>query len=551
MHRRSGLQIVFGLIGLVKSMIPVMLGAIILGVIGYLASIFLTIFGAQAMVDIAFYQGQFLKLLCILIIVCGVIRGFLRYGEQAANHYIAFKLLAMIRDKVFHKLRQLAPAKLDGKEKGNLISMITSDVELLEVFYAHTISPVMIALIVSIIMVMYISSYHLVLGLIALLGYISVGILLPLRTSLLGKSDGFEARQRFGALNSFVLESIYGLKEVDQFDRGEDRLKKLRQQTEVLHHYNGRLKKDEGISRGECDFVISFFSLFMFFVSAYFYTTGQIALEGILICTVSMMSSFGPVTALSSLANNLLVTFASGERVLSLLEEEPLIKEVTSGVQEDFKEMRVEDVTFKYDQEVILDHVSKTFEGNKIIGIKGKSGSGKSTLLKLLMRFYDPKSGIVKMNHHNIKDWQTTALRTNQSYVTQETYLFDDTILENVRIARNDASKEEVIEACKKANIHDFIMTLEKDYDTPIGSLGQALSGGQRQRIGLARAFLHDAPMILLDEPTSNLDSLNEAIILKTLKENAKGKTIVFVSHRDSSLKIADEIMTMESGRHS
>lgn len=551
MNRRSGIKIVIGLIGLVRSMIPIMLAAIFLGVIGYLASIFLTILAGQAMYFIFIKDFAQLKTIGIWILICGISRGFLRYGEQASNHYIAFKLLAMIRDQVFGKLRKLAPAKLDGKEKGNLISMLTSDVELLEVFYAHTISPVMIALFVSLIMVIFLYQYHPLLALIAFVGYICVGIVLPIITSKQGKDDGMKEREKFGALNSYVLESIYGLKEVDQFDRGQDRLDRLEEKTLELNQLNKALKDHEGSSMGLCYFVISFFSILMFFTAVYLYLHQQITLLAVLMSTITMMSSFGPVTALSSLANNLLLTFASGERVLSLLEEEPILEECEQGVQEDFREMDAQNVSFKYEDEWILNNFSYHFPENKIIGIKGKSGSGKSTMLKLLMRFYDPTKGKITMNQKDLKTWQTKQLRTLQSYVTQETYLFDATILENIRLAKIDATEEEVIEACKKANIHDFIISLELGYDTPIGSLGNQLSGGQRQRIGLARAFLHDAPVILLDEPTSNLDSLNEAIILKTLKENAQGKTIVFVSHRDSSLKIADEIYNMESGRHS
>ena len=550
MNRRSGIQVVLGLIGLVKTMIPFMLLAIFLGVLGYLASIFLTVLAGIGIAQIILQNLSGIKTLMILLIIFGFARGFLRYGEQACNHYIAFKLLAMIRDQVFQKLRELTPAKLETKEKGNLISMLTSDVELLEVFYAHTISPVMIALIVSMIMVIFLMQYHIMLGIVALLGYISVGVILPIYTTKIGKDTGTDERKQFGELNSYVLESIYGLKEIDQFDLGQDRLNQLVEKTNKLNTVSEKLKKIEGQSVALCDFVISVFSLGMFLISYYLYTKNQIGSQIIIISTMTMMSSFGPVTALSSLANNLLITFASGDRILSLLEEKPIIEEKITGVEEEYHDLQVKDLTFKYDQEIILSHFNYQVDRPKIIGIKGKSGSGKSTLLKLMMRFYDPTQGTLLMNQQDLKNWQTKALRVNQSYVEQSTYLFNGTLFENVRIAKVDATKEEVIEACKKANIHDFIISLDQGYDTLINE-HSSLSGGQRQRIGLARAFLHDAKMILLDEPTSNLDSLNEALILKTLKENSQDKTIFLVSHRDSTLKICDEIKSMESERQS
>lgn len=551
MHRRSGISVVVGLIGLVKPMLFIMLLAILMGVIGNLASIFLTILGGEALLNI--FNGDHSKVMTLFIFIglFAFSRGFLRYAEQASNHYIAFKLLALIRDKVFAQLRKLAPAKLDGKEKGNLISVLTSDVELLEVFYAHTISPVMIALIVSIILVIYIGKFHILLGIVALCAYVSVGLILPFITSKLSNQAGMDYRNQFGELNTYVLESIHGLNIVDQYDMGNTHLKQMKEQTIKLNDLNKKLKKVEGISSALSEVVILFFSFAMFFIAYYLYMQQQISIGGVLISTIALMSSFGPVNALSALANNLAITFASGERVLSLLEESANIEEVNEGIDETFENLNVDHIAFAYDDELILDDLDLTLENNKIYGIQGKSGSGKSTLLKLLMRFYDVNKGKIIVNQRDIKKWKTASLRDNESYVTQETYLFDDTIMNNVRLANVNASDEEVITACKKANLHDFIMTLKDNYQTQIGALANSLSGGERQRIGLARAFLHKGQLILLDEPTSNLDSLNEAIIMKSLKENAEDKTILIVSHRESSMKICDEVIPMVNGRNS
>lgn len=551
MNRRSGIQVVAGLIGLVKPMLLIMLLAILMGVIGNLASIFLTILGGEALLNIFNGDSSSVTTLFILIALFAFSRGFLRYAEQASNHYIAFKLLALIRDKVFAQLRKLAPAKLDGKEKGNLISMLTSDVELLEVFYAHTISPVMIALFVSIILVIYIGRLHLVLGIIAFLAYVSVGLILPFITSNLSNQAGMDYRNQFGELNTYVLESIHGLKIVDQYAMGKTHLKEMKEQTIKLNELNKKLKKVEGISSALSEVIILCFSFAMFFIAYYLYSQNEISVGGVLISTIALMSSFGPVNALSALANNLAITFASGERVLSLLEESANIEEVKEGIDESFTNLNADHVSFAYDDELILDDIQLSLDANKIYGIQGKSGSGKSTLLKLLMRFYDVNQGSIRINRKDIKSWKTTSLRNNESYVTQETYLFDDTIMNNVRLANVNASDEEVINACKKANLHDFIMTLKDNYQTQIGTLANSLSGGERQRIGLARAFLHEGQLILLDEPTSNLDSLNEAIIMKSLKENAEDKTILIVSHRESSMKICDEVILMANGRNS
>ena len=569
--RRSALQIMGSLIGLVKPLLHIMLAAIILGTLGYLCAIFLTILAGQVIVhglltgvagmivpvDNMWLVFTPVKTIITVMIVIAVLRGILHYVEQYCNHFIAFKLLAIIRHKVFAALRKLCPAKLEGRDKGNLISIITTDIELLEVFYAHTISPIAIATLTSIIMVIFIGRYHWLAGVLALAAYLIVGVAIPMWNGKRGSQKGMECRTSFGELNSFVLDSLRGLDETIQYGQGEKRKEQMSERSKNLAGMQESLSKMEGSQRSFTNMVILLASFGMLALTIWLYDKGAMGFEGILTCTIAMMGSFGPVVALSSLSNNLNQTLASGERVLSLLEETPLVEEIpgdveTSGVESmeyEFKGAEAENVTFAYGEEVILDNYSLKLQPGKITGIHGASGSGKSTLLKLLMRFWDVQDGSVSVDGTDVRKIPTKHLRDMESYVTQETHLFHDSIANNIAIAKPGASREEIMEAAKKASIHDFIMTLPKGYDTEVGELGDTLSGGEKQRIGIARAFLHECPLILLDEPTSNLDSLNEGIILKSLKESAKKKTVVLVSHRVSTMNVADVVYEMENGR--
>lgn len=569
--RRSAIQIMGSLIGLVKPLLHIMLAAIILGTLGYLCAIFLTILAGQVIVhglltgvagmivpvDNMWLVFTPVKTIITVMIVIAVLRGILHYVEQYCNHFIAFKLLAIIRHKVFAALRKLCPAKLEGRDKGNLISIITTDIELLEVFYAHTISPIAIATLTSMIMVIFIGRYHWLAGLLALAAYLIVGVAIPMWNGKRGSQKGMEFRTSFGELNSFVLDSLRGLDETIQYGQGEKRKEQMSKRSKNLAEMQESLSKMEGSQRSFTNMVILLASFGMLALTIWLYAKGEMGFEGILTCTIAMMGSFGPVVALSSLSNNLNQTLASGERVLSLLEETPLVEEIpgdveTSGaesMEHGFTGAEAENVTFAYGEEVILDNYSLKLQPGKITGIHGASGSGKSTLLKLLMRFWDVQDGSVSVDGTDVRKIPTKHLRDMESYVTQETHLFHDSIANNIAIAKPGASREEIMEAAKKASIHDFIMTLSKGYDTEVGELGDTLSGGEKQRIGIARAFLHECPLILLDEPTSNLDSLNEGIILKSLKESAEKKTVVLVSHRVSTMNVADVVYEMENGR--
>lgn len=569
--RRSTRKIMGQLIGLVRPLLHIMLAAVILGTIGYLCAIFLTILAGEVLVHglaagvtgmaVDIQSGIFaavsVKKIFITMGVIAVLRGIFHYAEQYCNHYIAFKLLAIIRHKVFAALRRLCPAKLDGRDKGNLISIITTDIELLEVFYAHTVSPIVIAVLTSAIMVGFISRYHVCAGAFALAAYLVVGVVIPLWNGKRGGAKGMKFRTQFGELNSFVLDSLRGLDETIQYGKGEQREAQMNERSRELGNMQKGLSRLEGSQRSFTNLAILICSFGMLLLTLNLYQRGAVGFDGILICTVSMMGSFGPVVALSSLSNNLNQTLASGERVLSILEEKPLVEEIAddgTGVWDDMKNFTgagAENVTFSYEEEDILKDYSLEMKAGKIIGIHGVSGSGKSTLLKLLMRFWDVEQGKIIVSGEDVRRIPTKRLRDTESYVTQETHLFHDSIANNIAVGKPGASIEEIKEAAKKASIHDFIETLPNGYDTNVGELGDTLSGGERQRIGIARAFLHDAPFILLDEPTSNLDSLNEGMILKALKKACDKKTVVLVSHRKSTMNVAEVVYAMDNKRMS
>ncbi len=590
LKRRSAIKIMGRLIGLVKPLLYIMIAAIILGTLGFLCAIFITILAGQVVIhgltgaEVITVSSTWLtdmpvSMIVIIMIVIAILRGLLHYAEQYCNHFIAFKLLAIIRHKVFAALRKLCPAKLEGRDKGNLISIITTDIELLEVFYAHTISPIAIAAVTSVIMVIFIASYHWLAGFLALAAYIIVGVVIPLWNGNKGKQKGMNFRTGFGELNSFVLDSLRGLDETIQYGQGEARKAQMSKRSEDLAQMQKELSQSEGSQKSLTNACILLSSFAMLALTICLYNNSYMGFDGVLTCTIAMMGSFGPVVALANLSNNLNQTLASAQRVLSLLEEKPQVEEVVGSLNDlkycdntecetkgryangrnhngsafvdEFTGAEADNITFKYSDGVILDNYSIRFEPGKITGIHGPSGSGKSTLLKLLMRFWDVNSGRIMVNGGDVRRIQTRRLRDMESYVTQETHMFHDTIANNIAIAKADASREEIIEAAKKASVHDFIMSLPQGYDTKVGELGDTLSSGEKQRIGIARAFLHDSQLILLDEPTSNVDSLNEGIILRSLRESAQSKTVVLVSHRASTMNVAGVVYEMSNGRQS
>lgn len=573
---RSGVKVMAGLIGMIKPLLPFMFAAILMGCAGNLMATFITILGGFGVRQVlGLYQGMTLSHIFISIAVFAVLRGILRYAEQASNHYIAFKLLAQIRHKVFAALRRLCPAKLDGSEKGNLISIITSDIELLEVFYAHTISPIAIAILTSGFMVWFIGRIHPAAGALAAVFYLTVGAVIPVINGKRGAENGRIYRDSFGKLNTVVLDNLYGLDEILQYGQQEKRLREMNSQTEQLEQKNQKLKMAENTQRIVTDGVILIAGVLMAAVCGHFAEQGTVSADQAMVAVIAMISSFGPTAALSALSNNLQHTLASGNRVLDILEEEPLVEDVLGGSTVCEGDISCEHVSFAYESALtkegqkgaqaeftkedkveiqaeykkgpngVLENFDHVFAEHKIHGILGKSGCGKSTLLKLLMRFYETSEGDIRYGKTNVGEISTAALRSSISYVTQETFLFEDTIENNIKVAKEDASREEVVAAAKKAALHEFILSLPDGYDTKLAELGDSVSGGERQRIGIARAFLHDGDMIFLDEPTRNIDSLNEGIILRSLDREKENKTILLVSHRKSTMAIADDVVAM------
>ena len=548
MKPRSNLSCMARLITLVGPLTGVMLLAITLGVLGFIAATLIPVLGGVGILSVLNHQDT-LPLIFLVAALCALLRGVFRYGEQTCNHYIAFKLLAILRQKVFAALRRLAPAKLDRRDKGDLISVITSDIELLEVFYAHTISPAAIALVMSLLTAAFLAWFHWAYGVLALLAYATVGILLPVLASRRSGDTGNRMRQKAGQLSAFVLDSLRGVDETIQYHGQAQRLSELEGRTDDLSRVQQDMSRITGTNTAVTHTVIWLYDLALLALGLVLLEQGQVNFGGVLVPLITLMSSFGPVVALSNLGATLQSTFAAARRVLDILDETPVVEEVSGQSATRFHGAACEDLTFSYGGETILDGLTLDFPKGKVVGIVGRSGSGKSTLLKLLMRFWDRQSGEVTISERDVRNINTSDLRSMQGYMTQDTDLFHDTILKNILIARPDATREEVEEACKKASIHDFILTLPQGYDTPVGELGDTLSGGERQRLGLARAFLHNAPFLLLDEPTSNLDSLNEAEILRSLHRERDQRTVILVSHRRSTMGIADQVHSVEHGR--
>ncbi|MDR0406380.1 MAG: thiol reductant ABC exporter subunit CydC [Clostridiales bacterium] len=545
MRKRKGIIIMARLIRLIQPMLPFMAAAVAAGTAGFLSAIFLTLAGVYAILSAAgiYDCGVTVSRLLVMIGVLAVSRGILRYAEQACNHYIAFRVLARIRSAVFAALRRLAPAKLECRGKGDLIALITSDVELLEVFYAHTISPVCIAVAVCAVLLRYLGAIHGSLAAIAFAAYLLVGVGIPLLNSRLTKDAGMAHRRAFGQLSGFVLDSLRGLSELLRFGSGGKRLRELDGKTGELHRLQRKLKRQEGLTRALTDTVILAADAATLFVAVRLYGAGAIEIQGVFLATVAVMSGFGAVTALSALSNTLALTLSGGDRILDVLDETPETEEVTDGEVVAFEGASAEDVCFAYDHTPVLRGFHAEIPKGKIIGITGRSGAGKSTVLKLLMRFWDVDGGEIRVSGKDVRGINTKALRDLYGYVTQETALFHESIMENIRIAKTDATEEEVVAAAKKASLHAFASALPNGYDTNVGELGDRLSGGERQRIGVARAFLSGAPLILLDEPTSNLDSLNEGVILKAVRDARRDRTVVLVSHRQSTMRIADDVI--------
>ena len=551
-NRQSGFKLMTRLIKVLKPLTPIMMITISFGVLGFLAAIAITSFGMMAAaIALNIDMGVTFKTCIAVIIACGILRGVLRYIEQYSGHYIAFTILAILRDKVFKALRKLSPAKLESKEKGNLISVITSDIELLEVFYAHTIAPIAIAILTSSVTAGVLYSVNPYFGLIGIGFYLIVGLVIPVASSKYANQAGLEYRNEFGNTNSFLLDSLKGIKEVLLFGAGEERINTINENSEKLNEKLKVIKQHEGIIRAFTDITIMIAILVTLYTGVKLFEAGTVNLGQVILAVVLLASSFGPTVALSNLSNNLMHTFACAQRLFNILDEVPEVEEVHGMEDLKMNDINIENVSFKYKgrNEDLLKNINLKINKGDKVAIIGKSGCGKSTLLKLIMRFWDVESGAIEIDSKNIKNIPTKSLRKVQSLVSQETFLFNDTIENNLKIGKIDASEEEIISAAKKASIHEFITTLPNGYKTNVGEIGSNLSSGERQRLGIARAFLHNPKVLILDEPTSNLDTLNEAEILKSIKNESEDKTIIMVSHRKSSAAICDKKVYVKNNR--
>ncbi|MBP7213702.1 MAG: ABC transporter ATP-binding protein [Anaerolineaceae bacterium] len=547
--RRSGAKIMASLIVLLGSLSYVMVGAIINGVLGFICSMGVTVFGA---IGIAKVLGEAISmdysLIITLAISCGLLRGILRYIEQYFNHYIAFRLLAVLRDKIFKSLRILAPAKLESKQKGSIIAMITSDIETLEVFYAHTISPIFIAILMSIIVCVFVgmmSSW--LLSLVAFIGFVYIGVIVPMISSKALKESGVRYREEFSGFNAYFLDSIKGIKDIVFNNAGAEREKEVNARSEKLLKETKSMKKNSTKAAAATELAVTIFNILTLAVGIYLVSINALTIGRMIIGVVAVFGSFGPVIAVAALPSNLTQTFASGDRVLNLLQEKPVVEEVKGKENIAYDNLAINNLSFGYDDSPILSNVCMNAKKGEIIGIVGRSGCGKSTLLNLMLRFRQKDQGEILYNNIDVDNVNTDSLLKNVTMVSQSTYLFDMSIEDNLKIAKQDATQAELEEACKMASIHDFIVSLPMGYKTQVGALGDNLSAGEKQRIGLARAFLRGSELILLDEPTSNVDSINEGIILKALAEQKSKKSIILVSHRESTMAIADRIYKVEN----
>lgn len=539
---KKSLLLLKDLLFLVRPLAFPMMGAVFFGALGHILATAIPSLGSYWLLT-----GEFnVKTGLITFGILALCRSLFRYFEQLLNHFVAFRTLAIIRDKVFRKLRDLAPAKMEEKNKGELISVISADIELMEVFYAHTISPVIIAIIHTLVLTIFMVKIHWAIGLCLLVSHLILGVAVPIYTEKKSRDLGPIQRKILSDLNLNILESFKGIKELVNFNYGDKRSQEVTEQTKKLNQATKNLTRDSGKSFGLSRLLVFALSGFFGVFAAKLYQDGQIPFNLFIFSWVIFLSSFGPTSALASLANNLVVTLACARRVLGLLKEDPKVDEVLGGKTFDYENFKVEKVTFSHDKTPLLDQFSMEGGKNQIIGLAGKSGCGKSSLIHLMMRFYDPEKGKINYNGINLKEINSSNLRKNIGYLSQSTHLFKGSIRDNLLIAKKGATEEELIYACKKAAIYDFIKDLPQGLDTEIVRDQNLLSSGEMQRLSMARLFLKNPKLYLLDEPTANVDAMTEGIILKSIYQDRQDKTILITSHRESTLRICQAVIYMQ-----
>ena len=549
--KRSVPSVVFGLLGLFGRLWPLVGTSTLFASSGFAAAILMVVLGAAAMLGIAADCFTWnIALVAALVLLCGVVRGFLRYGERLVSHDQTFQTLAVIRSKVFRHMRTLAPARLEARDTGDLITLLTADIELLEVFYAHTISPVLVAFIVSVAVAVGIGTQQVWLGVAALAGFAVVGVLLPILLNIWTDTLGRRTKERSVRFGSFMYESLMGLSEVLRFGATDLRRDELGGRMGALAAEEVKLARRSAVAQGLTD-TLTLASCFLFAYLAYALTAqGLVAGVAAAACVVAYSVSFDPVRAVAHLGSSLHQTLASGERVLDFLDERPETLDVLEGAQPAaFTGAELANVAFSYGEEEVLSNFNVSIQPGTFLHVAGPSGAGKSTFLKLLMRVWDAQQGSVKVSGEEVRNIETARLRTLEGSMTQTTHLFSGTIRQNIAFVRPGCTDEELDRAVSQASLSSLIERLPKGLDTQLGEIGEGLSAGERQRIGLARIFLYDAPFLLLDEPTSNLDCLNEVAVLNALAQAREGKTIAMVSHRMSAAAFADATLVVDQGR--
>lgn len=549
MKKKSFFSLLKGMLSLVKGKRYLIVLAVIVGTLGFLSAMGITFFGGLAIlkllgIEIPLSFGW----LIALIIICGFARGFLRYAEQYLNHYMAFTLLALVRNNVFSSLRKQGNKVLDDRNKGELLSILQSDTESLEVFYAHTITPFFIAIFTeAIVLVLLGVLIHFSFSLLALGMYLLIGILTPIIFYLSNRKLGMEYRKKLAENENIYLNACYGIKEMLFFQKENEQVKILDSSTKEINTISRKLNNKTLTSQSVVNFLILLGDLLIILLGAYLFKKGIITNYYIILGYMTLATSFGPVVALANLPANLTMSFASAKRILPIIDEEPKIKEGKEDFS--FSSLDVKDVSFSYDdKKEVLKDISFSLHKGEIIGIEGKSGCGKSTLFKLLLHFEETSKGNVLYNGKDISSYSRESLSKNVTLFSQSTYLFKNTIRYNLCIAKENATDDELYSALSKAGLSDKIRSLKDGLDTQINDLADNLSSGEKQRLGLARVFLADTPVILLDEATSNVDAYNEAYILSQLKKEKDNKAILLISHRSSSLSICDKVYHLKDG---
>lgn len=564
----STFQVIKRLLGEAKPLAGLMVAASTAGTIGHLAATFLPVFGIIAGFALAGNPvwGMSAAGAITAMIVCAVLRGLTRYVEQYLNHNVAFHLLALFRSKAFAALRRLAPAKLAGKGKGDLIAMLTTDVELLEIFFAHTISPVAIAVTTTIVYAIMAATLSPWMALALIVSHLIIGIIVPRFFATGVRNLGPAIRGAAGELDNVMLDDMRGLDEIIRFGRGEDRAQAIEDRTRALWRDHAKLSRVNGRFAGVGGLLVALLTSAAAGIAINLAGVNLYDIPALVAAFALLASSFGPTLALAALPANLTQTFASARRLFGLMDEAPAVVE-TGTANSDYEGMRLDRVIFAYPgegSEAILADFSLDVPQHGILGIQGPSGRGKSTMLKLLMRYWDPQRGQVTLSGTPLPQIDVHARRRIQAMMSQETHLFDGTIRENLLIAlpeseiRNGGAAgvldARLREALAKASVLDLIDSLPDGLDTQVGELGDRLSEGERQRIGLARVFLRNADLVLFDEPTSRLDALNEAIILRSIHELSKSEqnadkgqdvAVVLVSHRESAMRVADAVLNL------